>query len=580
MKKLVIIPLLFIAFTLAAAPIKESRAREIATQFFTQSATRSSSVSLELEWAGNTFGKTLSASNGQENLLYIYNRNDTKGFVIVAGDDTVQPIIAYSHSNTFDIENMADGARWVLEGWCRQIAATSASASLVGAKTLSEESYTKVCGNTTALWNQGEPYNSLAPIMNGSRCLTGCVATAMSIIAYHNKWPEKGVGTIPSYNMSWASLPENPLGHTYNYSMMLSDYNGGYSTLQGDAVARLMYDMGTAVKMEYGLGASSAYSNAAYQALITYFGYSKSALFRMADGVTTERWCQELRENIKECGPTYFSGVSESGGHAFVLEDYASSGHFFINYGWGGVSNGAYLLPDIEYTYGQDAIFGLIPDKTGTSTYQDYLGLVGLYNNGELLYRGLQSLSMTYATDATISCRVGAIQNIGAAEFNGELYLVHCDKQGEVKTELMKLSFSGLLPYYYFYYSSPLRARIVEEIEEGDRIRLYYEGEYSKSYQWARAAQLGIADEILLTANAEQIAESLSFGYSKSEQVISFQSKLPLHYSLINSSGDELISGDALSYKKIALYTGNLPAGEYKLLFSMGEGLYELMIKK
>ena len=54
MKRFIIIPLLFIAFALSAAPINERQARELATQFFQTSApTRSATASVELVFAGD-----------------------------------------------------------------------------------------------------------------------------------------------------------------------------------------------------------------------------------------------------------------------------------------------------------------------------------------------------------------------------------------------------------------------------------------------------------------------------------------------------------------------------------------------
>ena len=79
MKKILVIPLLFIAVALSAAPIGENRAREIALSFFAKSATRSSAPAVELAWAGDNVMAVkerfnASATNLDESLLYIYNR--------------------------------------------------------------------------------------------------------------------------------------------------------------------------------------------------------------------------------------------------------------------------------------------------------------------------------------------------------------------------------------------------------------------------------------------------------------------------------------------------------------------------
>ena len=128
MKKLLFIPLLFVTFLLSAAPIGEKRARELATQFFAENTTtRASSVKLSLEWAGDKVENVTTrgaVGDVDEALMYIYNRTDAKGYVVIAGDDSVQPLLAYAHDSSIDMSDMPDAARWLLSCWCEQIAAS------------------------------------------------------------------------------------------------------------------------------------------------------------------------------------------------------------------------------------------------------------------------------------------------------------------------------------------------------------------------------------------------------------------------------------------------------------------------
>ena len=127
MKKLLFIPLLFISLCLSAAPIGEKKAREIATQFFSQTVTRGASVNLDLEWAGSDINAAVTrgaVTDADEALMYIYNRADAKGFVIVSGDNSTRPIIAYSNEGNFEVNNIADATRWMLSAWCDQIEAS------------------------------------------------------------------------------------------------------------------------------------------------------------------------------------------------------------------------------------------------------------------------------------------------------------------------------------------------------------------------------------------------------------------------------------------------------------------------
>ena len=123
MKKIfLIISLLFAVTNLMAEPIGEKRAREIATEFLSQKMTRATISNLQLEWAGNDIVNITRAGSDLDNsLMYIYNSAESKSFVIVGGDTNADFVLAYSLNNTFDMENMADGAKDILSAWCRQI---------------------------------------------------------------------------------------------------------------------------------------------------------------------------------------------------------------------------------------------------------------------------------------------------------------------------------------------------------------------------------------------------------------------------------------------------------------------------
>ena len=169
MKKILVIPLLFIAVVLSAAPIGENRAKEIALSFFAKSATRSATPAVELEWAGDDVtavkGKfNASATNLGASLLYIYNRTDAKGYVVVAGDDTVRPIIAFSHENSIDVTNLPAGARAMLSAWCKQVAASRAGQRAATRTSTTDDGVGQVVVKyNTAQWNQGTPFNNYAP---------------------------------------------------------------------------------------------------------------------------------------------------------------------------------------------------------------------------------------------------------------------------------------------------------------------------------------------------------------------------------------------------------------------------------
>ncbi|MBO7282211.1 MAG: C10 family peptidase, partial [Alistipes sp.] len=307
MKKIfLLLTLLSTTLTLSAGPIGEARARQIAEEFFTAHATRSAVGSITLSWAGDNIIEPISTGAQLDNaLMYIYNRGANDGFVVVAGDSNTTPIVAYSLDGTIDTNNMADATRDILDAWCKQI---NAARKEQAQKSIKRSSTTRSGDELlyeTALWNQGEPYNREAPVWEGYRCVTGCVATAMSIICYHNRWPECGVGTTPEYSYydttnTLRTVPENQLGRAYDYDNMLLDYANGYTETEANAVAAIMKDMGTSVQMMYHYTESGSYDSNVVNALTSYFGYSKSAQLTRRDSYyDSEEWNDIVRANLR-----------------------------------------------------------------------------------------------------------------------------------------------------------------------------------------------------------------------------------------------------------------------------------------
>ena len=74
-----------------AGPIDQARALKIASNFFGQgTTTRQLSMAYKAPYKASRTGKA------EENLYYIFNRGNDQGYVVVAADDRVSPVIAFS----------------------------------------------------------------------------------------------------------------------------------------------------------------------------------------------------------------------------------------------------------------------------------------------------------------------------------------------------------------------------------------------------------------------------------------------------------------------------------------------------
>ena len=606
--KRILLTLSLLTFSLSAiaAPIGEKRAREIATSFFASGATidsrSSSSPTLKLEWAGNDINKAMlqgdqtrslhseeEAIEANSNaLMYIYNRTDTDGFVIVAGDDNARrEIIAYSFDNSFDTKNIADGAKAMLAEWCMQIEETRNNKSIKTATRAQTRVGNTVVKYETAKWGQDAPYNLESPIVNGNeRCITGCVATAMSIACYYQKWPEKGVGTAPSYtftkeaNGGELTIPENVLGRTYEYDKMLPTYKkGSYTEEQGKAVAALMYDMGQAVQMKFGADSSGATSGKIDNALVNFFGFSKQTLYVKQMGHSVEEWTDMLQKNLTNYGPTIFRGSNSSGGgHCFILDGYSDDGYFSINYGWNGSSNGFYLLPNISYRYGNAAIMNMEPDRDGTSTYRNYLELryASFASSSGRIYHGLSTNATKYVKGKSFGCFVGIINN-GVAEFKGQVAVIHCDKNGMGKDTIWvanRTLASGKTTHNYNSNRS-----LSKDIEEGDCLRVYYKGNTDTEWTLARRNSEQAYDLVPICCTPEDVAKNTTIEYDKTTKILSFSSPYATQCSVTNSLGKVVASKEIVAFDTGTLDLSSLNENVYNLSFAASGRPYTIKLQ-
>ena len=114
-----LLALLCLLFQLSlAGPIDQSQALKIASSFFGQgTTTRQLSMTYKAPY------KTSHAGKPEENLYYIINRGNDQGFVVIAADNRVSPIIAFSEKGSLT-ENDIQGnpsIKWLYDEYCNQI---------------------------------------------------------------------------------------------------------------------------------------------------------------------------------------------------------------------------------------------------------------------------------------------------------------------------------------------------------------------------------------------------------------------------------------------------------------------------
>ena len=382
MKKLYLLVLLgAFGLNLMANPVDVETAKQLGQKYMAANH-RSTSVL--------TLAYTEKTDTGW-NACYVFNCQP-KGFVIVAADDRMQPILAYSTESSFNLVAAEVGPRVFLDAYrCdlqTAIAENMEQSNEIQAQWLSLEQTGRLSNRgsrtigplCTSTWHQTQLYNDQCPEdpegYNG-HVKSGCVANAMAQIMRYWEWPKTGVGEHSYYcygygSTSYGTLSVNFGEAEYHYEFMPDFLDYTSPQYEVDAVALLQYHAGVSVDMSYGPNASGAYTDDSVDAFIQYFRYASNTSRIDRDYYSDSQWIEELITEIDNGRPMLYSAYSYTkdatrGGHAFVCDGYDENQFFHFNWGWQGFDNGFYSINAMnlthhEYNYNHYTTINLEPN--------------------------------------------------------------------------------------------------------------------------------------------------------------------------------------------------------------------------
>ena len=317
---------------------------------------------------------------------FVFNIGTDQGFVIVAGDDRVRPVLGYSDTGKFDPDNLPENLRGMLASYQDQI--TWAESQNVEATPEIAAEWSRGLSGTalrngggvrleTALWNQGNPYNAMCPLIGGEHALTGCGATATAIIMRYHQWPTFAQNGVTVHPLAY-ERPEwqcGPLDYSsgYNWNSMPLEVTGS----SAPEIAKLMWHIGANISMDYGLSASSSSMSDVVKALQDIFDYSLATRALQRDHYSEAEWEEMLIAELDADRPVLYRGrTSNNEGHLFVCDGYNSNHYFSINWGWGGYENNYFLLSALGeaqsgiYNYEQWMAVGVKKDEGESPIYE------------------------------------------------------------------------------------------------------------------------------------------------------------------------------------------------------------------
>lgn len=425
--------------SIIAAPVDRNAARISAEKFL---AERGVTAGLTHQNSGRT-GRSKDTATEP---FHIFNLDNGNGYVVIAGDDRAQTVLAYSDCGSLDFSSMPETCKAWLQQYADQIRSLPAeqTASTTERKTPLIYSQTPVAPLLKSKWDQAAPYNNLCPTdkTSGSRCLTGCVATATAQVMYYHRYPERPSGTI-TYDDNAQGISRTfdftTVG-ALDWDAMSATYSASSPDNSKLAVATLMNAAGHAMRMQYSPNTSMTAIRYAVDALLNHFDYDKNIHYYERRFMTDREWIDIVTAELQAGRPIIYDGRNTSMGHSFVCDGYDGKGFYHFNWGWSGMSDGYYslsaLIPtqqssggsDNGYTHSQSIICHIAPPGKDDSVPQtDYLLSIR-----ELYFRDANAYYVADATSAISSPVSDAqlffyVDKIGYSDFEGEVWAVRTD---------------------------------------------------------------------------------------------------------------------------------------------------------
>ena len=343
--------------SLMAGPVDQQKAQKLGAKFLSTTSLSQKNADIQL----NLVSTAVDLQRGGID-YYVFNVKGGEGFVIIAGDDRVKPILAYSTTGQYDPQNVSEGFAFTLDGFREEIQYVR-ERNLVATpditaewKMVNEKGSLNRGGQTRAvvgplcqtIWNQNFPWNSQCPEDpegSGGHVYAGCVATAMGQVMKYWEWPQTGTGSY-SYNPAGYSQQSANFGATeYHFELMPNALDSTSTEEEYFEIAQLLHHLGISVDMQYSGSGSGAFSESVPIALRNYFRYNCDEHETnwgggwWGGGYSNQEWAQMLKNGgLDEQIPLYYSGSDDSGagGHAFVCDGYDENDYFHFNWGWSG----------------------------------------------------------------------------------------------------------------------------------------------------------------------------------------------------------------------------------------------------
>ncbi|RLD90460.1 MAG: hypothetical protein DRJ09_04120 [Bacteroidetes bacterium] len=297
-----------------------------------------------------------------------------QGFVVVSSTNIQSPVLAYSFSNNFAMDDTFK--KEIGFSLLKEIAFNDLNNNEHVANHGNRQTATLYGPYVHTMWGQVNCHDADGHLINVTNLFTpshyaaGCVAISQATILHHYTWPPKGVGTYTYTDNSGSSRGTYSVDYEnteYQWPLTLERYRAKYSTTeQREAAGEVAYHCAVTLQMNFESNGSTSNVNRIPTALAHHFRFT--ALYRSRSSST---FWSLLDSNMVYKKPAVLAVKNNSGGgHSVVCDglriDEDGSYFYHLNMGWWGASNGWYKIRGSfnagSYTSIVGAAMNIIPE--------------------------------------------------------------------------------------------------------------------------------------------------------------------------------------------------------------------------
>jgi len=313
------------------------------------------------------------------------------GYILVAPDTDIRPIIAYSFAENFSFEKKAENfllhlISYDMNNRLKKIDTIPRNYKTKNQKIweefllLSKKKNIQIRSDIQqwgpyiqTSWRQSNPYNKYCPIdpETEQRSITGCGAVATAMVLNYWKYPssiyfnenDRYITDTRQINIDYDSSNQDfPAFYRLNNLLKNLSYSGDI-----DEIAALLFACGIALEMDY----TSSLSNSSVGEYIfnNKFGYVNVSKI-WDSSIKTSSLQSNLKIGVPAILTISITTGDEREGHYVVADGYKDTGEYHLNYGWGDTNIGWYFIPDEmpKYNVIDSIIYNIYPPNFASWT--------------------------------------------------------------------------------------------------------------------------------------------------------------------------------------------------------------------